>query len=264
MATHESVKKSPRQLLVEYQRSLHIWHTGYDQAASYNCRKGRFMGVGAAIGSAVVATSAFASLSTDSVSATWKLVAGFVGATAAVLATLNTSLQYQEHAVELRKAANLYATVRHQAEILELKGGVTAEQVEEVEKAWKDVREAVPMLTQRQYDRAERRVKSEEEEKEKDRKTPPQLGEHDIDQRVAVAVERAVSREVALLRQAAEPQALAEVSKADQARDWRLDAQQEQAEVEDIRPTAQADIVLVELLNEEAKAAGSLGDGALR
>ena len=261
MATPESVKKSPRRLLVEYQRSLHIWHTGYDQAASYNCRKGRFMGVGAAIGSAVVATSAFASLSTDSVSATWKIVAGFVGATAAVLATLNTSLQYQEHAVELRKAANLYATVRHQAEILELKGGVTAEQVEEVEKAWKDVREAVPMLTQRQYDRAERRVTSEEE---KERKTPPQLVEHDIDQRVAVAVERAVSREVALLRQAAEAQALAEVSKADQARDWRPDAQQEQAEVEDIRLTAQADIALVELLNEEAKAAGSLGDGALR
>jgi hypothetical protein len=147
-----------RKLLRSYQRSIHVWHTGYDEAASAFCKRGRLYGILTAALSAVVATAAFTSLSTESVPAVWKVIAGVLSSIAAVVAGMAATLKYPEMAVDYRAAANKYGKVRHQIELLMLRPRVTDEDLRGVVAAWEQVQEAAPILSDRQYHNAEARV----------------------------------------------------------------------------------------------------------
>jgi hypothetical protein len=147
-----------RELLRSYQRSIHVWHTGYDDAASSFSRKGRLFGIVTAMLSAVVATAAFTSLSADGVPTVWKVIAGILSSTAAVAAGMAATLKYPEMAVTYRATANKYGKVRHQAELLDVRASLTDDDLQGLVTAWEQVQDDAPILSDRQYHHAEARV----------------------------------------------------------------------------------------------------------
>jgi len=109
--------RDPVALLEQWLRGIRIAHVGHTRAATVFARRGRILGIGATIVSAVVGTTLFSSLGT---SADVRLItfAAIMSVAAVILTALQTFLNYGELVSAHRAAAGAYGSLRRRAEQL--------------------------------------------------------------------------------------------------------------------------------------------------
>ncbi len=103
-----------------YRRIYAICARGHHLAAAQKTRLNHFFGVPAAVISAIVGTTVFATLEQNPETA-WRIVVGLVLILSAVLSTLQTRFNYADAAGKHKAAGTRYSAVRRRLEVFELK-----------------------------------------------------------------------------------------------------------------------------------------------
>ncbi len=103
-----------------YRRIYAICARGHHLAAAQKSRLNHLFGVPAAIISAVVGTSVFATLEQNP-ETVWRIIVGLILILSAVLSTLQTRFNYADAAGKHKTAGTRYSAVRRRLELFELK-----------------------------------------------------------------------------------------------------------------------------------------------
>ena len=93
---------------------------GHYQAGKHTARKHRLLGLPIMITTTVVGTSIFATVSTNP-SLIWKIIAGLISLTAAVLASIQTFFNFQEQSQKHKEAGVRYGILRRDIDLYMLK-----------------------------------------------------------------------------------------------------------------------------------------------
>jgi hypothetical protein len=103
-----------------YRRIYAIGACGHHLAAAQKSRLNHFFGVPAALISAIVGTTLFATLEQNP-DTTWRIIVGLVLILSAVLSTLQTRFNYADAAGKHKTAGTRYSAVRRRLEVFELR-----------------------------------------------------------------------------------------------------------------------------------------------
>jgi len=103
-----------------YRRIYAICARGHHLAAARQSRLNHLFGVPAAVISAIVGTTVFATLEQNP-ETTWRIIVGLVLILSAVLSTLQTRFNYADAAGKHKTAGIRYSAVRRRLELFELK-----------------------------------------------------------------------------------------------------------------------------------------------
>ena len=100
-------------LMREWQKRAAVCQDAHYAIASRLGRYNLLFGVPVVVFATIVGTSVFATLQ-ENVEASWRIAIGIVSVLAAVLASLQTFLRFQERAEKHRAAAELWAAIRRE------------------------------------------------------------------------------------------------------------------------------------------------------
>ena len=141
-------------LLNQWINAARIEHIGHSRAAAYFDRMHIAVGLPVTILAAAVGTSVFTALAGSENK--WVLVVtGLASMAAAVLAALQTFLNYSERAASHASAAARYGFLRRRLEMMTLTGTpMSPAEASSIEDDWKQLDEAAPVLSQRFHDEA--------------------------------------------------------------------------------------------------------------
>lgn len=113
------------------------------------------LGIPVTVLTTAVGTALFSSL--DSMSRTWQVAAGLVSMFAAVLAALQTFLNYPELAEKHRRAGSEFGELRRSVEsvlaVPPSDADAMTQRLSELRESWRSVDEAAPPIPPRIYDR---------------------------------------------------------------------------------------------------------------
>jgi hypothetical protein len=149
--------------VTEYIRNYAIVARGHYLASQRAGRFNSLLGVPVVALTAIVGTSIFSTLD-QSLETGWKILAGVLSVSAAVLAALQTFLRFSEHSDKHKMAGSRYAMIRRRFELFVLKysqGGdsMRDEAVKELERLLSRLEELAkdsPSIPDEHYRRAER------------------------------------------------------------------------------------------------------------
>jgi len=159
------MKLQAMQILREWHARIRVAHKAHIKSAAKVDGYNKWLGVPATILAAIVGTAVFASW--ENASGTWlRVFFGLLSVAAAVLASLQTSLNYKEVAEFHRKAAGRYAAIRRKLE--EMLATYTdenpcdCEELEPIGAEWADIEGSAPSLSQRLYEKIRGQVERDE------------------------------------------------------------------------------------------------------
>ncbi len=109
-------KVRERDVLEQWHRGIRVLHIAHAKAATRYRQRGRLLGVPVVLLTALVGTGIFATVSEETVSETWKIVAGLLTALAAVLSAVQTFLNYGVLAEKHKSADLAFGTLRRDLE----------------------------------------------------------------------------------------------------------------------------------------------------
>ncbi len=144
-------------IVSQWRNGLRILHRAHEQATADFARRGRVLSVATLVLTTIVGTSIFATLNSSPATA-WKVAAGLISLTAAVLAALQSFLLYPELAERHRQTASKVGDLRRQLDVLVATGAVTTDGLQEIRARWDEVLEDAPVVPERLYQQAERDV----------------------------------------------------------------------------------------------------------
>jgi len=104
------------EMIQEWQVGVRIFHAGHSKAAAHYSRMHRWLGIPVIILTAVVGTTAFATLE-SATSLLIQILVGMLSVSASVLAGVQTFLNFAERSDRHRAAALKYGALRRQIEV---------------------------------------------------------------------------------------------------------------------------------------------------
>jgi hypothetical protein len=114
-----SAQSPAKERLQKWRNGIKIAHNSHLRAASYFTTRGRMLSVPVVIFTTIVGTAVFTSIASNGTSSiVLQVLAGFLSIAAAVLSSLNASLNYGELAERHRSAAVKYGNLRREIEQL--------------------------------------------------------------------------------------------------------------------------------------------------
>ncbi len=149
-------------LFNQWHRGIRLWHIAHAKAAANFRRRGRLLGVPVVILTTIVGTSIFATISEQAISDTWKIIAGLMSGLAAVLAALQTFLNYGVLAEKHNIASIAFGALRRDLErALDTSphGGETRAQVmQAIGDRWAEIEREAPIVPTRIHRQAAKQV----------------------------------------------------------------------------------------------------------
>jgi hypothetical protein len=148
----------------DYQRTYAIVGRGHYLAAERLARLNRWLGIPVVVITAVVGTTIFGTINQQNVPTHWKILAGMVSLTGAVLSSLQTSLGFAQTAERHKAVASRYRAIKRRLELFALKySGAESNQravaiadLENLNKELTELASESPNLPDICYDRAVR------------------------------------------------------------------------------------------------------------
>jgi predicted methyltransferase len=145
----------------QYFRTYSIVGRAHYIAWETAARKNKWLGIPVVITTTIVGTAIFGTLQ-ESPGVAWKIVAGLLSLSAAVLSTLQTTLKYSEIAEKHKTAGAKYAAMRRGLDIFILKHRgeskekrqVALQEFEEIATKFAELAEESPSIPDKVYDRA--------------------------------------------------------------------------------------------------------------
>jgi hypothetical protein len=159
-AIQAAARADPAALLTQWHNGLRITHIAQSRAAATNEMRGRLLGVGVVVLSAIVGTAIFSTLE-SSPSAGVRIIAGLASVGAGVLGALQTFLGFEQRAAKHREVASAYGALRRELEVgmaFPRESTKLMELLVEVRRRWDALDATAPVVSRRIYDGARRAV----------------------------------------------------------------------------------------------------------
>lgn len=145
------------ELLDEQVERLKVLHRAHWEAAKAYKRYSRSLGLPVVVLTTATGTALFASL--ESSGGQWQILAGSLALTAAVLAAVQTFLNYSEQAAEHRAAAPRWGVLRRKAQLLLVSPPESVEDLKSdltnINNEWTEIEESVPGVPPKIYKESE-------------------------------------------------------------------------------------------------------------
>jgi hypothetical protein len=156
--------------LQDWHFAVRVAHKAHIKSAARADGMNKALGIPATILAAVVGTAVFVSLGKES-GTTVKIIVGLLSVAAAVLASLQTHLHFNEIAELHRKAAGRYGVVRRELETLLAtytdSNPCDCAELEPISQKWAELEATAPSLSQRLYVKLEEQIRKQTEKRAK-------------------------------------------------------------------------------------------------